>query len=74
MAITDWYSRYVLIWALSTTLKANFCIEAPYETLPQGRCEIFNTANLTREAIQAALIYPADTIEDEKSIYLKDPV
>jgi len=28
-------------------------------------------ANLTREDIQAALIYAADTIEDEKFIYLK---
>ena len=27
--------------------------------------------NLTREAIQASLIYAADTIEDEKFIYLK---
>ncbi len=43
MAIIDWYSRYVLNWALSTTLEADFCIEALSETLAQGRCEIFNT-------------------------------
>ena len=33
MAIIDWYSRYVLNWALSTTLEADFCIEALNETL-----------------------------------------
>lgn len=43
MAIIDWYSRYVLNWALSTTLEADFCIEALSETLAQARCEIFNT-------------------------------
>jgi len=43
MAIIDWYSRYVLNWALSTTLEADFCIEALTETLEKSRCEIFNT-------------------------------
>ena len=43
MAIIDWYSRYVLNWKLSTTLEADFCIEALKETLEDGRCEIFNT-------------------------------
>src|SRR5664280_2007878 len=27
VAVIDWYSRYVLGWALSTTLDADFCIE-----------------------------------------------
>ena len=43
MAIMDWYSRYVLNWALSTTLEAEFCIDALNETLEGARCEIFNT-------------------------------
>lgn len=43
MAIIDWYSRYVLNWALSTTLEADFCIEALNETLASSCCEIFNT-------------------------------
>jgi len=43
MAIIDWYSRYVLNWALSTTLEADFCIEALNETLEGASCEIFNT-------------------------------
>ena len=43
MAIIDWYSRYVLNWKISTTLEAEFCIEALKETLEYGKCEIFNT-------------------------------
>lgn len=43
MAIIDWYSRYVLNWALSTTLEADFCIIALKETLAVSGCEIFNT-------------------------------
>ena len=43
MAIIDWYSRYVLNWALSTTLEADFCIEALNEALATSCCEIFNT-------------------------------
>jgi putative transposase len=43
MAIIDWRSRYVLDWQLSTTLEADFCIEALARTLERGQCEIFNT-------------------------------
>lgn len=44
MAIIDWHSRYILGWALSTTLDADFCIEAVGKLLIKGyRCEIFNT-------------------------------
>jgi putative transposase len=43
MAVIDWYSRYVLGWALSTTLDADFCIEAVGKLLAGGQCEIFNT-------------------------------
>jgi putative transposase len=43
MAVIDWYSRYVLGWALSTTLDADFCIEAVGNLLERRRCEIFNT-------------------------------
>ena len=43
MAIIDWYSRYVLNWALSTTMDADFCIIALNETLEISQCEIFNT-------------------------------
>ncbi len=43
MAIIDWYSRYVINWALSTTLEADFCIVALNEVLETSCCEIFNT-------------------------------
>ena len=42
-AVMDWHSRYVLGWALSTTLDADFCIETVGRILEQRRCEIFNT-------------------------------
>jgi putative transposase len=43
MAVIDWYSRYVLGWALSTTLDADFCIAAVGKILEGRQCEIFNT-------------------------------
>lgn len=43
MAIIDWRSRYVLDWQLSTTLEADFCIEALARALKKGQSEIFNT-------------------------------
>ena len=43
MAIIDWHSRYILNWALSTTMDADFCIVALNETLSSSQCEIFNT-------------------------------
>jgi len=43
MAIIDWHSRYMLNWALSTTLEAGFCIAPLNETLEEASCEIFNT-------------------------------
>lgn len=43
MAVIDWYSRYVLGWALSTTLDADFCIDAVEQLLARKQCEIFNT-------------------------------
>lgn len=43
MAVMDWYSRYVLGWALSTTLDADFCIETVGDIVQRRQCEIFNT-------------------------------
>ena len=43
VAVMDWCSRYVLSWRLSTTLDAEFCVEALREALEQGTPEIFNT-------------------------------
>lgn len=43
VAVIDWYSRYVLGWALSNTLEADFCIETVGNILESRQCEIFNT-------------------------------
>jgi putative transposase len=37
VAVMDWWSRYVLAWALSNTLEAEFCIRAWEQALTNGR-------------------------------------
>ena len=44
VAIVDWFSRKVLAWRVSTTMEADFCVEALEEALARfGKPEIFNT-------------------------------
>lgn len=44
MAVIDWFSRYVLDWAVSINLEADFCIETMKRILERGnRCDIFNS-------------------------------
>jgi putative transposase len=43
VAVMDWFSRYVLSWAVSITIDVAFCVEALEEALSQGQPEIFNT-------------------------------
>ncbi len=44
VAIVDWATRRVLAWRLSTTLAADFCVEALHEAIAKyGVPEIFNT-------------------------------
>jgi len=43
VAILDWYSRYVLAWAVSNTLDTGFCVAALERALAHGRPAIFNT-------------------------------
>jgi len=43
VAVMDWYSRYVLSWALSLTLELPFCLEALQAALRHGRAEIFHS-------------------------------
>ena len=43
VAIIDWFSRYVLSWAISVTLDVGFCLEALEEALRSGKPEIFNS-------------------------------
>ena len=43
VAIMDWASRAVLSWRLSTTMKADFCVEALEDAITRyGTPEIFN--------------------------------
>jgi len=43
VAVMDWFSRFVLSWALSVTMEVPFCIEALERALGWGRPEIFNS-------------------------------
>jgi len=43
VAVIDWWSRYVLSWAVSITLESAFCLAALETALRRGRPEIFNT-------------------------------
>lgn len=43
VAVMDWYSRFVLSWAVSVTMEMDFCLEALKQALRRGRPEIFNT-------------------------------
>lgn len=43
VAVMDWFSRFVLSWALSLTLEADFCVDALQRALRWGRPEIFNS-------------------------------
>lgn len=42
-AVIDWYSRYVLAWALSNSLDGIFCREVLRAALTRGTPEMFNT-------------------------------
>ena len=39
----DWFSRYVLSWALSLTLEVDFCPESLRGALRRGRAQIFHS-------------------------------
>lgn len=43
VAIIDWFSRYILSWALSNSLDSDFCVTALEEALDYSTPEIFNT-------------------------------
>jgi putative transposase len=43
VAVMDWFSRYVLSWAVSITMDVGFCLEALDHALGVGRPEIFNS-------------------------------
>jgi putative transposase len=43
VAVMDWFSRFVLSWALSVTTELDFCLEALQRALRRGRPEVFNS-------------------------------
>ena len=43
VAVMDWFSRYVLSWAVSVTMDSLFCVEALEQALRHGPPEISNT-------------------------------
>jgi len=43
VAVIDWFSRYVLSWAVSITMDVQFCLEALEEAFRWGQPEVFNT-------------------------------
>ena len=58
VAVIDWFSRYVLSWAVSITRDVPFCVQALDHALGQGQPEIFNTdqgAQFTSQAFTARL-------------------
>jgi putative transposase len=58
VAVMDWFSRYVLSWAISITMDTAFCVEALDQALGHGHPEIFNTdqgVQFTSQAFTARL-------------------
>jgi putative transposase len=58
VAVIDWYSRYVLAWALSNTLESAFCVEALEAALALSEPVVFNTdqgAQFTSDAFTGPL-------------------
>jgi putative transposase len=43
VAVMDWFSRYVLSWAVSITMDVGFCLEALEQALGVAQPEIFNS-------------------------------
>ncbi len=43
VAVMDWFSRYVLSWAVSITMDVGFCLEALEQALAVAQPEIFNS-------------------------------
>jgi putative transposase len=43
VAVMDWFSRYVLSWAVSITMEVGFCLEALEEALGRATPDIFNS-------------------------------
>src|SRR3712207_6763243 len=53
VAVMDWWSRYVLAWALSNSLEGSFCRTALQQALWSGTPTIFNTDQGSQFTAQA---------------------
>lgn len=43
VAVLDWFSRYVLAWAVSVSMESDFCVGALDWALQHGKPDVFNT-------------------------------
>ncbi len=43
VAVLDWFSRYVLSWAVSITMDVRFCLDALEQALWRAQPEVFNS-------------------------------
>ena len=43
VAVMDWFSRYVLAWAVSSTMAVACCVEALEQAIRHGQPEMFKT-------------------------------
>lgn len=43
VAVMDWFSRYVLSWAVSITMEGRLCLEALEQALVRTKPDIFNS-------------------------------
>jgi len=43
VAVMDWFSRYVLSWAVSITMDVSFCLDALEQALDRAQPDIFNS-------------------------------
>jgi putative transposase len=43
VAVLDWFSRYVLSWAVSNTMDVHFCLDALEHALRRAQPEVFNS-------------------------------
>ena len=43
VAVMDWFSRYVLSWAVSITMEVGFCLDALEQALVRAKPDIFHS-------------------------------
>jgi putative transposase len=52
VAVMDWFSRYVLSWAVSITMDVGFCLDALEHALGVAQPEVFNSDERTQNAFR----------------------